>query len=285
MARVPSVVQTDPSFRPATTTARRLAVTGRACANCGSLEIRPSNRRNALDILLACLFLAPFRCRVCRIRFYLLWRPSLAHPPEPPMAPLLVITPRRKILDLGLSQAPSIEPHALQPHGQEPRLISLPPVRPVAGNLEPVEAIQPSPVEAPLASPTLPAQPAAFSARGQIVILENDLSIRKLLRRLLERRGYATTELSLPEDLEGELRHRRADLLIMDIAAAGPPGLEAAVELSRAYPDLKILALSAESLNGNVIPGRLLALPKPFPLDSFVDCVDRLLDPSSLQDL
>ena len=44
------------------------------------------------------------------------------------------------------------------------------------------------------------------------------------------------------------------------------------------YPNLKILALSTESLAD--IPGRLLASSQAVPLpDSFVDSVDRLLGP------
>ena len=93
MARVPSVAQTEQTFRPLAIAVRKLAVVGRFCANCGSPEIRPSNRRNALDILLACLFLAPFRCRVCRERFYRIWRPSLQRRliRRSPSAPLLVM--------------------------------------------------------------------------------------------------------------------------------------------------------------------------------------------------
>jgi hypothetical protein len=47
--------------------------------------------------------------------------------------------------------------------------------------------------------------------------------------------------------------------------------------MALAHPQLKILALSAESLRDSEIPGRLLALPKPFPLDSFIDSVEGLL--------
>src|SRR5271154_4313234 len=109
MARVPSFAQAEPAFRPLATVARKLAVTGRSCANCGSLEIRPSNRRNALDILLACLFLAPFRCRVCRGRFYRMWRPSMQHPPAPPVAPLFVTPARRTLLNLDWAEPPRID--------------------------------------------------------------------------------------------------------------------------------------------------------------------------------
>jgi CheY-like chemotaxis protein len=249
MPRIPSVAQTEPSFRPLATAVRKLAVTRRSCANCGSLEIRPSNRRNALDVVLACVFLAPFRCRVCRGRFYRMWRPSLLRSTDPPIAPLLLMPARRTILALD-----AVEPRRLEP--------------------EHVRALS----ESPAAQPE-PAQPIATSP-APILILESDLSIRKLLRRLLERRGYNAVEVAQAEDLAAEMLDRNVDLLIVDVSAV-EAGVEAVVAFARALPSLKILALSAEPLLANEIPERLLVLPKPFALDSFVDCVDRLLGRSS----
>jgi CheY-like chemotaxis protein len=217
-------------FRPLTNAVRKLAVTARSCANCGSPEIRPSNRRNALDILLACVFLAPYRCRVCRGRFYRMWRPSLQRPPVPPAAPLLVM----------------------------PR---------------PVTASKPS-AQPPAGAP-VPLAPD-FSGPGAVLILEDDLSIRKLLRRLLERRGHFAVEIAQADDLAAEMLDRRVDLLIVDVSTV-EAGVEAVFEFARALPSLKILAISGEPLRANEIPDRLLVLPKPFPLDSFVDGVDRLL--------
>jgi CheY-like chemotaxis protein len=237
MARVLSVVQTEqPAIRPPGSAVRRLAVASRTCAFCGSSEIRPSDRRNALDILLACLLLAPFRCRVCRQRFYRVWRPSLQSPPDPP-------------IDVPPS---SIERTVAQPELPEEKPAEIRPLLP---------------------------QPMLAAVPGPVLILESDLSIRKLLRRLLERRGYFIVELSQPEDLARELRDRRPGLLIVD-AAVMPDGVETLVALARAHLSLKILALSTDSFQCHDIPGRLMALPKPFPLDRFVDCVDRLVQRS-----
>jgi hypothetical protein len=264
MARVPNVVQTEQSFRPIAAAARKLALGGRVCVNCGASEIRPSNRRNALDIVLACLFLAPFRCRVCRIRFYLFWRPSLQRLPEPPIAPLLLMAPRRTFPNVYSIAPHIIDPEPVRVPRNEPQLVPLSPQD--VAQVEVVPPALPAVVE-----PETSRRPAIACPPGSILILENDLSIRKLLRRLLERRGYSTVEIARSEDLDGELNGRPVDLLIVDVSAA------AASALAGAYPNLKILALSTESLAD--IPGRLLALPKPFPLDSFVDSVDRLLGP------
>jgi CheY-like chemotaxis protein len=254
MARVLSVVQTEQTaIRPPGTFVGKLAVTSRTCAYCRSTEIRPSDRRNALDILLACLFLAPFRCRICRQRFYRLWRPSLQFPPDPPTAPLLLVPARR-------------DPSASDP--------------PQPSSIERSVAAPELPKKKPVESRPLPPQPILAAVPDPVLILESDLSIRKLLRRLLERRGYVIVELAQADDLASELRDRRAGLLIVDAAAMGANGVEALVALARAHPSLKILALSTDSFEGHEIPGRLLALPKPFPLDRFVECVDRLLQRS-----
>jgi CheY-like chemotaxis protein len=254
MARVLSVVQTEQTaIRPPGTFVGKLAITSRTCAYCGSTEIRPSDRRNALDILLACSFLAPYRCRVCRQRFYRLWRPSLQSPPDPPIAPLLLMPARR-------------DPSAIDP--------------PQPSSIESPVAERDVPKRKSVEIHSLPPQPILAVLPGPVLIFESDLSIRKLLRRLLERRGYFIVELAQADELARELRDRRAGLLIVDAAAMGANGVEALVALARAHPSLKILALSTDSFEGHEIPGRLLALPKPFPLDRFVDCVDRLLQRS-----
>jgi CheY-like chemotaxis protein len=254
MARVLSVVQTEQTMIPPSgTLVSKLAFTSRTCAHCRSTEIRPSDRRNALDILLACLLLTPFRCRVCRQRFYRFWRPTLQNPPDPPIAPLILVPTRR-------------DPPAIDP--VKSAAIKSPLSEPELPKAKPVE------IHAPLPQPIFVALP------GPVLILESDLSIRKLLRRLLERRGYSIVEIAQVENLARELRDRRASLLIVDAAAMGANGAEALVALARAHSGLKILALSTESFKGLEIPGRLLALPKPFPLDRFVECVDRLLQRS-----
>lgn len=271
MARVTTVAQTDPSSaRPFTVVVRKLAVTGRCCASCGSPEIRPSNRRNALDILLACLLLAPFRCRICRGRCYRVWRPSLQHPPEVSTA-----LPSKTPSHHSLPNLDVIEPPTpAEPVPPQPSQLELIPAE-VEAEVTP-EVIRMQPIEEAIVE-TSPPQRAA---PGPILIFESDVSIRRLLRRLLERRGYFTVEIAQAGDLAGELRGRRADLLIVDVSTP-ESGIDTVVALARAYPNLKILALSAEKLAEMEIPERLLVLPKPFPLDHFVDCVDRLLRQSN----
>jgi CheY-like chemotaxis protein len=237
---------------------RKAALAGPACRVCGSPDVRRSERRSFLDGLLSCLFLVPLRCRHCRARFYRFWRPAPKEPLEPspdqPRAPLIVMPPR---------QFPPVELDYGVPERPRRRIVDATPVLP-------------SPAAPP---PVIIVEPVRFTAGGAILILESDLSIRKLLRRLLERRGHFTREIEHAADLASELRERRVDLLIVDPVLLGPNGMDAAFAFTRPYPNLKILALSLESRPGSAIPDRCLTLTKPFSLDTFVESVDRLLIP------
>jgi CheY-like chemotaxis protein len=268
MARASSVAQTGQTVPPLVTVVRKLAFAGRSCGDCGSSEIRPSNSRNAVDILLACLFLTPFRCRDCHERFYRFWRPSFLRPPDPPVAPLLLIPARRGVLNIGSISPQRIEPQPLRPSRPQPRLVPPAPIAPV-------------PMESPAAPvPSAPSTRALPAAPGPVLILEGDLSIRKLLRRLLERRGHFTVEIARPESIASELRNRSPGLLVIDVSEMPAVGLDTLAEFTHAHPGLKILVLSADPLPDAEVPGRVLTLLKPFSLDRFVDCVDRLLGPS-----
>lgn len=273
MLRVPSVAKTEQTARPLSAVDDKLEVPGRSCTHCGSIEIRPSNRRNAMDILLACVFLVPFRCRTCRKRFYRMWRPILQQSPDLPSPPVLVMPALRTV--------PKLDPTS-------PRrgVIASEPITSPAAAPEPSQPLldaAPDPglsVSATLGTATL--DPTAL---GAILILESDLSIRKLFRRLLERRGYFIVELEQADELASQLRQRRVALLIMGASPTGETTVKALAALARAHSGLKILALCAESVacaeRDDEIPSSLFVFPKPFPLDSFVDCVDRLLQRSN----
>lgn len=274
--RVPNVASPpQAAVRPFASAVRRLAFTGRSCSNCGSFDIRPSQTRNSLDVLLACLLLTPFRCRDCRDRFYCFWRPSLfqetVKAPAAPAAPLLIMPARRGIPNPEPAPIQRIQPQPLPPPRTPPRLMT--PTQKPTVNSAFIERI-----EAGMRSP----RPLPDTAPGTVLILESDLSIRKLLRRLLERRGYSAVEVMNARDLKQDLASHLPDLLVIDLSdsSAGEQGLAALVH---AHPGLKILALSMETPLQNEMPDRLQTLSKPFSLDRFVDCVNRLLEQRRLK--
>lgn len=233
MAMVPNIAPGERVFRPLVQAVRRAANAGTYCPACGSTDVRRSLRRGFNDRVLAWFFLVPFRCRKCRARFFRLWRPAFKVPVEPLRA-LLLIMPR---------PLPELDP------------------------LEPLEPQLPEPPR-PLPVPRLIGHPRPRS----VLLLETDPSIRKLLRRLLDRRGYFTHEVMEAEDLGAELRERRVDLLII----ADEPN--SALQAAHLHPALKILALSIDPQHDAEIPGRCLALAKPFASQMFLESVDRLLE-------
>ncbi len=117
--------------------------------------------------------------------------------------------------------------------------------------------------------------------RGVVLLVEDDDDLRRILARQLRARGYTVSEAGSAEEAEQRLHDEPAPgLVILDInlpcdtgwdllrsdalaAAASPP-----VVIESALP---------------VRPGRLVEfgvagyLPKPFPLDTFMDTVERLL--------
>jgi hypothetical protein len=142
----------------------------------------------------------------------------------------------------------------------------------------PLDPAQPRPT----VIPELPSQPLFVSPSGPILILANDVSIRNLLCRLLERRGYLGVEIDQTQDLAMELKERSVELVIIHVS--NTTDIETAIALARIHPNFTILAIMAASLDGNEIPGRFQVLFKPFALDTFVDCVDSLLEQSARVD-
>ncbi len=163
------------------------------------------------------------------------------HPPDPPVAPLLIMPAPRSVLKLDPVEPRRIEPETEISAQKSPEIFLVPP--------------PPLPVAIPaLVSPN-PFAPAT------VLIVESDFSIRKLLGRLLERRGYLTVEIAQTEDLAAALRDLRADLLVMDVSLAGTNAAPTLAALAADHPSLKILALSPEPLQNHEVPGRFYVGP------------------------
>src|SRR5271170_4788868 len=165
MSGFPNVAPRKRASRPMMRVARGAVTAGRFCPTCGSVEVRPSRSRTFLDLVCACFLLAPFRCRVCRVRFYRVRRRSFEKPAGPPLAPVLVMP--RQILEIAPVEFHPMEPARTQPDPPPRHFVELLPIA---------------------------AQPLHFTRPRSVLIVESDLAIRKLLRRLLDRRGYFTHE-------------------------------------------------------------------------------------------
>ena len=119
---------------------------------------------------------------------------------------------------------------------------------------------------------------------ARILIIDDDVPVRRIICRMLEREGYDVIEAS-----DGDLgvkmySDQPTDLVITDIVMPNKEGLETIKELKKKYPDVKIIALSG----GGQIPGRhylqlakklgaLCTFEKPFNWQQLIKSVNEIL--------
>ncbi len=121
--------------------------------------------------------------------------------------------------------------------------------------------------------------PAPFN----ILVLEDDVTIRNAILKVLERSGYNTLAAASPvEAIQIAADHELAiRLLITDFALHSVNGRQVADVLLRDRPGLRVLYISGHA-EADVVPqGRrgpgIAFLQKPFSLDALLRHVDTLL--------
>lgn len=117
-----------------------------------------------------------------------------------------------------------------------------------------------------------------------ILIIEDDLTIREVLRQILEHAGYEIMEASDGKEGISLYRERQADLIITDIIMPKKEGLETIVDLRAGFPEVKIIAISG---SGRLGPETYLELAegfganrllnKPFGHEELLEAVQDLL--------
>ena len=116
---------------------------------------------------------------------------------------------------------------------------------------------------------------------AQILLAEDDESMRRFLAKALERAGHKVTSHSQGDLALNELDGTQFDLLLTDIVMPVMDGIELARRAAARHPDLKIMFITgfaAVALNSDSnAPKDAKVLSKPFHLKDLVDEVDRLL--------
>ena len=119
---------------------------------------------------------------------------------------------------------------------------------------------------------------------SQVLVIDDDRSVRELLRTALERDGY---EVRTAEDGEKGLRlfrQQAADLVVIDMVMPNKEGLETIVELHHNFPEVKIIGISGAGgvgrgsyLNMAERLGASRTFSKPLKFPQFLDAVRELL--------
>ena len=137
-----------------------------------------------------------------------------------------------------------------------------------------------------VASPLAAGPPRRDSPAGAEVILlvEDEVSVRTMTQRLLQRGGY--TVLSAGSASEAEQLFTRhpgpVHLLLTDIVMPGPNGIELSTRLRRQRPELAVLYISGYAEGSlparSALPAGAMLLAKPFSSDALLSRVREVLD-------
>ena len=136
------------------------------------------------------------------------------------------------------------------------------------------------------AAGAIPVSLAAAGGNETVLLVEDEDSVRQLVRETLESRGYRVLEAANGKDALA-LAASHADpihLLITDVVMPGLSGHELVQQLQPSRPDLKVLYLSGYAQDA-FAPGTTDAqktfLQKPFTLQSLTRKVREILGPAT----
>lgn len=122
--------------------------------------------------------------------------------------------------------------------------------------------------------------------RPNILVVDDELPVRELMRAFLEKRGYQATTAATDTEalhLAGELAF---DLVILDVALANADGLELLADFKLRFPDLPVIMMTGmgyddELLQEALEKGAAGYVTKTLPLDQILMEVHRALRQSA----
>jgi two-component system, response regulator, stage 0 sporulation protein F len=115
-----------------------------------------------------------------------------------------------------------------------------------------------------------------------ILIIDDEESIRHLLKEVLERAHHRVLEAHDGQAGLTLYQQNKVDLVLMDILMPGTDGLEATLQLTREYLDAKVIAMTGAQGDRNFLAvaklfGARRVFEKPFDLDTLVQAVNEEL--------
>ena len=119
----------------------------------------------------------------------------------------------------------------------------------------------------------------------RILIVDDEIQIRTMLRRMFEREGYEVID--APDGKVAMSLHREepADLIITDLVMPGTDGIETIIKLRKGFPEVKIIAMSGGGLVGGEDYlmmakglGAMRTFSKPIEREEMLKAVRELLE-------
>ncbi len=118
-----------------------------------------------------------------------------------------------------------------------------------------------------------------MSSKGKIWIVDDDTSIRWVLEKSLSKAGFQIDSFDSGDALLEELDHNQPDAIISDIRMPGKDGIEVLNQVSKSYPQLPVIIMTAHSDLSSAVKsyehGAFEYLPKPFDVLDATDVAER----------
>lgn len=118
-----------------------------------------------------------------------------------------------------------------------------------------------------------------------LLVVDDDVTIRKTLERGLTTHGYDVTSVENGIEALEVLRSESVDLVVTDINMPSMDGIELLIQLVEQRPGLKVIAISGgglfpkdELLTDARLLGAVDVLEKPFDIGTLLELVERTLD-------
>jgi two-component system nitrogen regulation response regulator GlnG len=115
-----------------------------------------------------------------------------------------------------------------------------------------------------------------------IWIIDDDDSIRFVLKKALENGGMQVTSFNSANNVLDQLNDGEPDAIITDVRMPGMDGLELLSRLSELYPTLPVIVMTAHTDLDSAVSayqgGAFEYLPKPFDIDDVVELAQRASD-------
>jgi len=118
-----------------------------------------------------------------------------------------------------------------------------------------------------------------MTTQSHIWIIDDDDSIRWVLQKALEGAGFFVTSFDNANTILEKLKQEEPDAIITDVRMPGIDGLELLSHLSKDYPDLPVIIMTAHTDLDSAVSayqgGAFEYLPKPFDIDEAVEVTQR----------
>jgi DNA-binding NtrC family response regulator len=123
----------------------------------------------------------------------------------------------------------------------------------------------------------MPANPSDTNQRSRVLVLEDSVPIRALIRTILEDAGYHVWEAGTLSEGEQvmEAMEDGPDMLIADLHIPGTSGFAAVDRLRALKPEMKVLCISGHEIE-TALPEGTIFMAKPFTFQDLLGAVRRL---------